>query len=279
MIDFNFIADDIQSQYKNTNIEELIKGIVEIKNKYLFNAYKSLVNDNISLSTAKGVGLDLWGFLIDLNRYIPTDKSEEYNYFNFNSKNFNKLIFLNKNKPGYSSLKDSEFREMLLLKFQGYFIFPSVPYVNEFVNSVFKKYGNVVVRDTNDMSYQIYTFNSKIPSWLFYVLSIYDILPRPAGIYFKIIQKELMLFGFGPDKKRERFEYNFFNFSTNFKNTLFYESKRYYKNLAYPANLNTNIQELDYQRKYKWTLENIGNLNNSIFNNHQHKITKITKEE
>ena len=64
MIDFKALSEikeQIQAQYRNTNIQELISGIIEIKRKYIYMAIQSLLNDNLSISTAKGVGLDLWG--------------------------------------------------------------------------------------------------------------------------------------------------------------------------------------------------------------------------
>ncbi|EAL7533509.1 DUF2612 domain-containing protein, partial [Campylobacter jejuni] len=90
---YSEIPNQIQAQYRDTNIKDLISGIIEIKKKYIFNALKSLYEDNFSLSTAKDIGLDLWGNLLHFNRYIPSESGQDYNYFNFNKKNFYKLFF------------------------------------------------------------------------------------------------------------------------------------------------------------------------------------------
>ena len=79
---FDEILEQIQAQYRDTNIKELISGIIEIKRKYIYMAIKSLLNDNLSISTSKGIGLDLWGNLLHLSRYIPSDKGDNYAYFN-----------------------------------------------------------------------------------------------------------------------------------------------------------------------------------------------------
>ena len=124
MIDFKAFSDikeQIQAQYRNTNIQELISGIIEIKRKYIYMAIQSLLNDNLSISTAQGVGLDLWGNLLHLSRYIPSDKGDNYTYFNFNAKNFKSnggLIFYNANRPNYGVLEDLYYRQPLLIIYQ-----------------------------------------------------------------------------------------------------------------------------------------------------------------
>ncbi|HED4927763.1 TPA: DUF2612 domain-containing protein, partial [Campylobacter jejuni] len=155
---YSEIPNQIQAQYRYTNIKDLISGIIEIKKKYIFNALKSLYEDNFSLSTAKGIGLDLWGNLLHFNRYIPSESGQDYNYFNFNKKNFYKLFFYDYNKPNYAKLDDIYFKQILLLIYQGMYIFPSIPNLNVFTQETLSQYGKVVVRDTTDMSYQVFFF-------------------------------------------------------------------------------------------------------------------------
>ena len=209
MIDFKAfseIKEQIQAQYRDTNIQELISGIIEIKRKYIYMAIQSLLNDNLSISTAQGVGLDLWGNLLHLSRYIPSDKGNNWAYFNFNAKNFKSnggLIFYNANKPTYGVLEDLYYRQLLLIVYQGYFLNSSIPKLTLFAKDAFNSYGDFLcVRDNLTMDWQIYVFNSKIPAWLNFMMANYDILPRPAGVGAKVMQRIVRRFGFGVENPK-----------------------------------------------------------------------------
>lgn len=256
MKQFEQIINEIQAQYRDTNIAELIKGIIEIKKKYILMAIHSLVNDNLSISTAKGIGLDLWGNLLHLSRFIPTEENgANYAYFNFNDKNFKTrggLIFYNRNKPNYGELDDIYYRQLLLIIYQSYFLNSSIPTLNQFTLESLADYGSVYVRDTTDMSYQIYIFNNKIPAWLNYMMANYDILPRPAGVGSKIIERDIRRFGFGADKPFSKPRYNLFSFNkVNFNKVVFFDDDNSY----YP----------DYVRKQISLKYNFLNFNNKNF--------------
>lgn len=199
---YELLKSQIQSQYRNTNLAELIQGIIDVKIKYVANAARSLYNDNFSLSSAKDVGLDLWGLLLHFNRHVPNEADPtKQNYFNFNKKNFYRLNFYNVDKPNYARLDDVYYRRLLLCMYQSYFVNASVPKVNEFARVSLSDFGNVVVRDTADMSYIIYVFDNELPKWLMFIFSRYDnILPRPAGVGFKIVERVIRRFGFGPER-------------------------------------------------------------------------------
>lgn len=196
--------DEVQAQYRDGNIKELIQGIANIKKKYIENALLSLKNDNLSITTAKQDGLDLWGQLLHFYRYIPTDPSTDdgIQYFNFNNKNFRRLQFLNPNKPNYGRLTDEAFRRILVLLYQGMFIVNTIPNLNKFVNQFFDGFDKIVVRDTLDMSFVVYVFegSNPMPIWLKWILSNYDILPRPAGVGSAYIETSgYKRFGFAPE--------------------------------------------------------------------------------
>ena len=74
---FNDIIAQIQAQYRGSNVAELIKGIIEIKKKGVLRAYKSLIDDCLNLSTAKGDALDLWGYILGINRFVPRDSNQD----------------------------------------------------------------------------------------------------------------------------------------------------------------------------------------------------------
>lgn len=199
---YQVAPNEVQAQYRDGNIKELIQGIADIKKLYLENAFLSLKNHNLNITTAKGDGLNLWGGLLHFYRFIPTDSSTDdgVQYFNFNNKNFRKLQFLNPNQPDYGVLPDDIFRKFLVLIYQGMFILNTTPNINIFINEIFTEFDKIVVRDTLDMSYQIYAFfGDDFPVWLKWILDNYDILPRPAGVGSKYIEvKPSRRFGFAP---------------------------------------------------------------------------------
>ena len=252
---FDEILEQIQAQYRDTNIKELIRGIIEIKRKYIYMSIKSLLNDNLSISTAKGIGLDLWGNLLHLSRYIPSDKGDNYAYFNFNSKNFKSnggLIFYNANRPNYASLDDLYYRQLLLILYQGYFLNSDIPNLTLFSRESLSTYGNLYIRDSLKMDWQIYVFNSKIPVWLNFMMSNFDILPRPAGVGSTIIERIVRRFGFGADKPFYKPRYNLFSFyKTNFNKIVFFD-----KNVNYYP---------DYIKEYKKAKFGFFNFNKSNF--------------
>lgn len=305
MKQFENIINEIQAQYRDTNISELIKGIIEIKQKYILGAMNSLVNDNLSISTAKGIGLDLWGNLLHLSRFIPSESGDSYAYFNFNDKNFKSnggLIFYNKNRPNYGELDDIYYRQLLLIIYQSYFLNSSIPTLNQFTLESLADYGSVYVRDTTDMSYQIYIFNNKIPPWLNYMMTNYDILPRPAGVGSKIIERDIRRFGFGADKpvnvpryalfsfyrtnfnkvvffddennyypdyirKKISLKYSFLNFNNrNFFKSLFYDKSNVYPKTTYKGGFKGEaITQEEYERRLKWFKLNVSAFYNSNF--------------
>ena len=306
MKQFEQIISEIQAQYRDTNIAEFIKGIIEIKKKYILGAIYSLVNDNLSISSAKGIGLDLWGNLLHLSRFIPSESDgDSYAYFNFNDKNFKSnggLIFYNKNRPNYGELDDIYYRQLLLIIYQSYFLNSSIPTLNQFTLESLADYGSVYVRDTTDMSYQIYIFNNKIPAWLNYMMTNYDILPRPAGVGSKIIERDIRRFGFGADKPFNKPRYNLFSFNKvsfnkvvfyddensyypdyvrkqvsikysflNFNNrnlfqSLFYDNSNVYPKTGYKGGFKgKTITQEQYEKRLKWFILNVSSFYNSNF--------------
>ena len=219
---YQISADDIQAQYRDGNIKELIQGIVDIRNKFLENAFLSLKNDNLDITTAKQDGLDMCGNLLGFYRYIPTDTSDDdgIQYFNFNNKNFRRLQFLNPNQPNYSRLSDDIFRRFLVLIYQNMFVRNTIPNVREFINQFFDEFDKIAIIDNHNMSIKyVFLGNTTMPIWLKWILNNYDILPRPAGVDLEWFDATgFKKFGFAPDDTTD--EWYFKNIG-NFDNSNF----------------------------------------------------------
>lgn len=215
--------EDIQSQYRDTNIKKLLVGIADIKRRYLLKGLESLRNHNLSITTAKGDGLDMWGLLLKFYRHIPSDTSSDngVNYFNFNNKNFRRLSFYNPNNPNYSRLTDDIYRKFLVLMYQQMFVVNTIPVATKFINEFFDEFDRIELIDSYDMSYQVYVFvnDGNFPVWLKWVLSNYDILLRPAGVGARFIDRQkLKRFGFAPENTTDSW---YFKNIGNFGNSNF----------------------------------------------------------
>lgn len=184
---FNDIIAQIQAQYRGSNVAELIKGIIEIKKKGVLRAYRSLIDDCLNLSTAKGDALDLWGYILGINRYVPRDSEqnakEPFKQWNFSQSNFKHLIFLQVRDHLYHRLDDDAFRNLLLLFLQRQYIFPSPAEAQDITDDYLSdKYGEINIFDTQKMGMKVELSFDNYPVWMRWYILLKDIIPRPAGV-------------------------------------------------------------------------------------------------
>lgn len=216
------IALEIQSQYKNTNNEDLLRDLIEVFRVFAFEAWKSLYMHNFLLRTANGDALDLWGEILGLTREFPAEAvSKNYNYFNFDNKRFHQLIFYNPSQPKCAFLSDEPFRKLLLLLLQRQFIKNDINEVNAFLDNFFAEYGGVNIEDSIDMSSSFTWFLDGIPNYMRYFIFYKDILPRPACVGMGVGNNKNRYFGFvTPDINYNVRYVGAFN-ATNFINVAF----------------------------------------------------------
>ena len=191
---FNDIMAQIQAQYKGSNVAQLIEGIIEIKKKGVLRAYKSLIDDCLNLSTAKGDALDLWGYILGINRFVPRDSNqdakENFKQWNFNKSNFKHLIFLQVRDQLYHRLTDDDFRNLLLLFLQRQYIFASPREAQSLIDDyISKKYGELNIWDSQKMSIVAEFSFRDYPDWMRWYILLKDIIPRPAGVKIDMIPR------------------------------------------------------------------------------------------
>ena len=277
MIDYTKQFDDIiaqiQAQYKGSNVAKLIEGIIEIKKRGVLRAYKSLIDDCLNLSTAKGDALDLWGYILGINRYVPRDATKadgDYNWWCFNQENFKELIFLQVRDHLYHRLDDDDFRNLLLLFLQRQYIFASSPEAQSLIDDyIGGKYGELNIRDTQKMNMQAeFSFND-YPVWMRWYILLKDIIPRPAGVKIDIIE--------APEPE----PYDGLRFTAQEANS---SVRLNGKGLQLEYRTNTNVEWQNYTLGTQITLANIDDwvemrnrglqtLNNSVSDYHQFVIT------
>ena len=190
---FNDIMAQIQAQYKGSNVAQLIEGIIEIKKKGVLRAYKSLIDDCLNLSTARGDALDLWGYILGINRFVPRDSTqdakENFKQWNFNKSNFKHLIFLQVRDQLYHRLADDDFRNLLLLFLQRQYIFASPREAQSLIDDyISKKYGELNIWDSQKMSIVAEFSFRDYPDWMRWYILLKDIIPRPAGVKIDMME-------------------------------------------------------------------------------------------
>lgn len=186
------LTGQLQSQYRNSNVADLIEGILAIKKRFFLEAHNTLLSDCINLNTAKGDALDLWGYLLGVSRWYPLETTPEmrYNLWNFNNKKFYELNFWCPLNGHFEYLSDDEYRDILLYLLRKQNIYPNLKISNELVKEHFDKYGaDLKIVDSREMEMIIEYDHSIMPHKLCYFLMLKDILHRPAGVGMKVEDK------------------------------------------------------------------------------------------
>lgn len=185
---------EVYHQYENTNIEELLQGIQDIRNKYIQGAVDSFISDVFNLRTAIGDGLDCWGKLLKFPRYlpIPTERPPELGnvqeFSFYDRKTFSKLQFHQIKVDDYLRLPDFAYRLLLTMLLQKQNVFPNVIEMSKLNKDVFASIGiNILVQDSEKMDYVILLADKELPPWLDYVLKHYDIILRPLCVGSKLV--------------------------------------------------------------------------------------------
>lgn len=154
------MPDKIQSQYKDTNIQTLLTGLDRVFKKYTARPLADFLTDIYDLNTAAGMGLDLWGAVLDFPRVIRG--LEENTFF---------------------TLTDDQYRVILKLLALQTRTRLTIPEINGELAGLFGSFGSASYAvDKQDMTYINYVFVWKIPDWLRAAFANYRLLPSPMGV-------------------------------------------------------------------------------------------------
>lgn len=177
------IRETIQSQYANsprllTLIEEFTSVINQDTNVEQF---KKLI---WNIHTAKGIGLDIWGRIVGVNRNIKVaDNEGEFFGFTLKFTPFNDAPFSGQGAEfGSFRMKDSDFRELIMIKAFANIVYATAPNINRFLNYLFKDRGRATFLITGHMQANYYFdfILSPLEKKMIYELNL---LPRPCGVF------------------------------------------------------------------------------------------------
>ncbi len=148
--------------------------------------------DNVwNVATAQGVGLDIWGRIVGVQRVLQVSSGT---YFGFAEANDNSETPFNQ-APFYSgapttsnyALTDDAFRTLIYAKAYANISDGSIPSINNVLMTLFGSQGNCYVTDLGGMR-MTYTFSFQLSAVDYAIVSQSGILPKPSGVTLSIVQ-------------------------------------------------------------------------------------------
>lgn len=179
------IKQTIMSQYANSpKLMHIIQTLFEAVDMTKFTAdYQRLI---MSLPTANGYGLDIWGIIVGISRAVRFPNPEgEYFGFEDGFYPFNERPFSAAGAEGDAwELSDDAYRGLILIKAMSNIIYATAPNINALMRAVFQKPCYFLI--TGHMKAQ-YVFEFHLSQFEHHIVYNTDILPRPCGVQISSI--------------------------------------------------------------------------------------------
>lgn len=138
-------------------------------------------NQVMNVKTAVGYGLDVWGRIVGVSRYVNLSAADAFG-FTTGFKPFGEAPFF----AGFSStnnfaLPDDQFRQLILVKAIANISDCSAPSLNRLIHLLFPGRGAAYVVDSGNMS-MIYRFGFSLTDVEIAILFQSGAIPHPAGV-------------------------------------------------------------------------------------------------
>lgn len=162
--------------------------------------WEAWTRDVFNLDTATDFGCTVWSIIlgVPLTVVLPPDYLNKLCFgFSPFGGNFDRSNFGSKTQTD-QNLTLAQKRLVLKLRYFQLISRGTVPQTNYFMKWAFEDLGVVYVLDPLDMGEIVYVFTFALPSALIFVLTYYDILPRPAGVGIRFVVTVRENFGFAP---------------------------------------------------------------------------------
>jgi hypothetical protein len=202
--EFDFSVDVLQALLWQYNDASALQSLLESKQAWYDANQTGFWNDwftNVfDLTTANDFGCSVWALIlgVPLSVILPPDTTTKRIWgFGPYRKNFSNSNFANQ-KQAVIPLTLPQKRLVLQLRYIQLISRGIVPETNARVQRVFTQagLGKVYVLDGLNMTMD-YVFAFVLPSAVSFVLTSYDLLPRPAGVGIRFIESVRPTFGFG----------------------------------------------------------------------------------
>lgn len=170
----------ILSQYQNSPV--LLQLIAALNDYFDPSIDIDKFYDQIwNLNTATGYGLDVWGRIVGVNRYVNLSASNSFG-FATGFYPFGEAPFFNRNSSSNNvALSDAAFRTLILTKALANISGCSAPALNLIVKSLFPGRGNAYCTDLGNM-HMGYIFMFVLTTTETAILFQSGVIPHPSGV-------------------------------------------------------------------------------------------------
>lgn len=159
--------------------------------------WENWITDVFDLRTANDFGLTVWSIILGQPIYTTfmPDTGKEAFGFGADRFNFDQGNFASDTGTTYRLPKESA-RLLLRLRYFQLTSSGTVPETNRMLQYLFGAAGNAYLVDNYDMT-QGYVFDFALTADVSFILTNFDVLPRPAGVKSTITTGTAIPFGFG----------------------------------------------------------------------------------
>lgn len=183
--DFSFGVNVLQAllwQYNDApNLEAIVQAKQDWYNVNQTEFWENWITDVFDLRTANDFGCAVWAIILALPLTVTTAALTKPTFgFDPFADNFDRSNFAT---IGQTVLPLTLEQKRLVLKLRYFQLITrgTIPEINRFFKRTFADLGDVWVEDNLNMT-MTYVFNFVLPSALKFILTYYDLLPRPAGV-------------------------------------------------------------------------------------------------
>lgn len=181
------IESTIGSQYANS---PTITALINSMNDWIdpTTNLQQFYNFIWNISTAQGFGLDIWGVIIGVSRYLQIPVAQTYFGFNggagvpFNNAPFASGATVTETYE----LSDAEYLPLLLAKAFANISRTTIVQLNQMLQIIFGAYGISYVVDSGNMQ-MVYVFEFGLTPVQYAIIATSGIFPHPTGVGISIV--------------------------------------------------------------------------------------------
>ena len=168
------------------------------------------IDDVWDVLTCGSYGLDIWGKIVGVSRYVTASSSGAYFGFQgtassspnatfphpFNTKPF----FSGKLETNNVRLGDGAYRTLVLSKAFSNISISTIPEINKFLTMLFKNRGKAYIVNNRDMTMTV-VVDFDLFQYEKSLLQNYDVIPVPSGVLLSVTTALGDYFGFASDSE------------------------------------------------------------------------------
>nr|DAN67287.1 MAG TPA: Protein of unknown function (DUF2612) [Caudoviricetes sp.] len=184
------LQQTIISQYANSPI---ICGMIEQFNQCIDPRADAMefYRDIWDIETAKGYGLDIWGRIVGIERYVFITSHDENVGFATGFTPFNSGTWSSGEDDGRKyRMDDGTYRKIIMLKAMSNITYASAPNINRLLSIMFEKRGRAYFVKNGTMAAR-YVFEFFLLPTERAIIRQSDLLPRPSGVLLDFYEPEV----------------------------------------------------------------------------------------